>query len=175
MPKKSVDMIHIMCPSRAYLAPAKVMGPIVHPLKVAKTVAVQLLMSGAEVYEYVPASKETIRLTLGNINDDSRYNSLKEPTAEEIPVEPVKQAGVPVVEEPAPVVEPVAEPVVEVVEEVVSATIDNGEDDVVGGLVFSYNEDGTVDESTIVWSKYSKSQKKAIRARINEYNASLNA
>ncbi len=173
MPKKPTEMIHIVCPSRAYLAPAHVMGPIVHPLKVEKTVAVQLLMSGAEVHEYVPASKETIRLTLGNINDESRYNSIKEPIPEEIPVEPIKKTGVPVIEEP--VVEQDVEPTEEVVEEVVSPTIDNGEDDVVGSLVFSYKEDGTVDETTISWGNYSKNQRKAIRARINEYNASLNA
>ena len=54
MPKKVEEMLYILCPSRAYLYPAKIMGPIVHPLKLSKTAVIQLLMSGAEVYEFIP-------------------------------------------------------------------------------------------------------------------------
>lgn len=169
MPKKIEEKLHILCTSRAYLAPAKVMGPIVHPLLVTKSVAVQLLMSGAEVFEYVPESKKTFKLTLGNINNPSRYDAIKEPAPEEIPVEPVERNGVPTI------VTPISEPAPEEGETSTEAapSADVVEEVVVANIVFTYNEDGTVDESGIIWNNYSKNQRKAIRARINEYNASM--
>ena len=189
MPKKIEETIHILCQSRGYLAPAKIMGPIVRPLLVAKSVAVQLLMIGAEVYEYVPKTKQTIKLTLTNINNPDRYKVVAKPT-EETSVTPVMKMGVPKV---APMVEEetqvVAEPVEEIaavevsetsdveevkeVEETVAAPADTDESTSPEDITFTYNEDGTVDESTIVWSNYTKNQRKAIRARINEHNATI--
>ena len=187
MPKKIEEKIYILSPSRAYLAPAKVMGPIVHPMLVTKIVAVNILMNGAELYEYIPKTKDTLKLTLGNINDPNRYAVLnKKNTAETkaIPVEPVTRNGVPNVEksehiqEPIPEVgEKVAEPeqTSNVVDEPVTpvAEVVEPEEDVVAKLVFEYNEDGTVNETVINWGDYTKNQRKAIRVRINEHNASL--
>ena len=193
MPKKVEEKIHILCPSRAFLAPAKVMGPIVHPLQVTKSVAVQLLMSGAEVHEYNPYTKQTIRLTLANIKDDTRYNAIDTTAAvapKEVAVEPIKKMGVPNVQpkEPDEVkVEEVEEeittteeqqmPAVEDItsEESTATTTVTSTSDPVADLVFVYNEDGTVDETNIDWSIYTKNQRKAIRAKINEHNNSLNA
>lgn len=167
MPKKIEEKIHILSPSRAYIAPAKVMGPIVHPLLVDKSVAVKILMSGAELYEYIPKTKKTLKLTLGNINDPNRYDVLNETKNTETkitPVEPVTKSGVPIINKSdIPEKDSVEEETEENPTEV--STIDN--------LVFEYNEDGTVNESKIPWSTYSKNQRKAIRARINEYNASI--
>ena len=53
MPKKIEETLHILTPYRGYIAPAKLMGPIVHPLPVTKSVAVQILMLGAKVFEYM--------------------------------------------------------------------------------------------------------------------------
>ncbi len=182
MPKKIEETLHILCPSRAYLAPAKVMGPIVHPLLVNKSVAVELLMSGAEVYEYIPKTKKTLELTLGNINDPHRYDEVKAPIVhKEIPVTPVKVMGVPTVKvttDTSVVDEPVSTQVEMPVEPVIEAVVTPVEEDQSQkdglNIVFEYNEDGTIDETKIEWSKYSKNQRKDIRAQINEHNSSLN-
>lgn len=195
MPKKVEEKLHILCPSRAYLAPAKIMGPIVHPLQVTKSVAVQLLMSGAEVYEYNPYTKQTMRLTLTNIKNDNRYNAVDTTSTanKEIVVEPVKKMGVPNIqpvqdtnETAEKVEEETTTPTAEVwqmstpedlvsEETEVEATVTTAttNTDVVAELTFEYNEDGTVNETVINWSSYSKNQRKAIRARINEHNATV--
>ena len=128
MPKKFEEKIHILSPTRAYFAPAKVMGPIVHPLLVEKKVAVQILMSGAEVHEYIPQNKKTIKLTLTNINDPHRYDTILPKVVKDAApaIDPVLKHGVPMtgtlnlhpvkpainepkVEEPVIVSEPVVE------------------------------------------------------------------
>ena len=183
MPKKIEEKIHILSPTRAYLAPAKVMGPIVHPLLVDKRVAVQILMNGAEVHEYIPQNKKTIKLTLANINDPKRYeNVIPKVIKEAAPaVEPVKRMGVPNVKPPVePVVETkveeatvASEPTIEPTVEVESAITEEAPQKSIFALTFEYNEDGTVDETKIEWNKYSKNQRKEIRAQINRHNESL--
>ena len=190
MPKKIDEKLHILCPYRGYIAAAKIMGPIVQPLQVYKSAVVQILLSGAEVHEYDPKTKETIKLTLTNINNPNRFGDAKKVPVVATPVEPVEKTGVhvtPVIEElpvaqvsqtPEVETETEAETKVEsdntavvteepVVEE--STTVQAQEDLV----VFEYNEDGTVNETVIDWAKYTKSQRKAIRAQINTHNASL--
>ena len=185
MPKKVEERLHILSPSRGYISPAKIMGPIVHPLNVSKSVAVQILMTGAKLYEYIPETKGTIELTLENINNPHRCDNHIIPTVAE-PVEPVKKSGVPnavtteidtkqepVVEtsestedaEPEKI-EQVVEPVEEVVEETPKANV-------IETITFTYKEDGSIDDSTIDWNSYSKNDRKAIRAHITQYNAAL--
>ena len=200
MPKKIEEKIHILSPSRGYLAAANIMGPIVHPLIVDKSVAAKILMSGAEVYEYIPSTKNTLKLTLGNINDPNRYTALEPKVTEKpfTPVAPVTKTGVPnvtppVVTEPEPeqkqdteeekdIEEPAAEEETEDTatanEEVhaVDVTVTAADETAqvsTDAFVFEYNEDGTIDETNIDWASYSKNQRKEIRAQINAHNASL--
>ena len=180
MPKKIEEKIHILSPTRAYLAPAKVMGPIVHPLLVDKKIAVQILMNGAEVHEFIPQNKKTIKLTLANINDSHRYDGVLPEIVKEVApaVEPVKRMGVPNITPPA---EPVViETVVEesniepVTEDEINPTKEVSQK-LISTVAFEFNEDGTVDETKIEWNKYSKNQRKEIRAQINLHNESLKA
>ena len=195
MPKKIEERIHILSPYRGYLAPANVMGPIVHPLVVDKSIVAKILMSGADVYEYIPQNKKTLKLTLTNLNDPNRYTNPEVKPAETIaaPVAPVTKIGVPAMEEPevkpAEVVEPATEVETETpsVDEVPAAPVEETANSVeveetdatetaqpASAFVFEYNEDGTVNEDKIEWAKYSKNQRKEIRAQINQHNASLN-
>lgn len=182
MPKKIEEKIHVLCPSRAYLAPAKVMGPIVHPLAISKTAAVQILMSGAKLYEYIPKTKKTLELTLGNINDPNRYDEVAPKAVDTTPVvKPTMKVGVPKVETTPAVTEEPIETVaqVEVAPEVVEtpvteeAPVEEVATTEEPLIVFEYNADGTVDETKIEWSKYSKNQRKEIRAQITAHNESL--
>ena len=99
MPKKIEEKLHILSPYRGYLASANIMGPIVHPLVVEKSVVAKILMSGADVYEYLPHNKKTLKLTLTNINDPNRYDELNEKVVDVAPVTvaPVMRTGVPVI------------------------------------------------------------------------------
>lgn len=184
MPKKIEEKIHILSPYRGYLAPVSVMGPIVHPISVNKSIAAKILMSGADVYEYIPSTKKTLKLTLSNINDPNRYADLDNNHEIEAPaaVTPVVKVGVPVKEEP----EDKTEEVLEVFEpdalndEKDTLAEEINEEPTVTETVqtaskfeFEYNEDGTVNESNIEWSKYSKNQRKELRAQINQHNTSL--
>ena len=168
MPKKIEEYLYILSPTRAYLNAVKIMGPIVHPLYVSKKAVTRLLMSGAEVYEYIPKTKNTIKLTLSNINNSNRYNNVETSVEVVPPVETIVKPGVtitpvqPQVETPAPV------ETAEKSSEEVSTTTDSN--DVTSFITFEYNEDGTIDESNIVWTSYTMNQRKAIRAYINANN-----
>ena len=191
MPKKIEEKIHILSPYRGYLAHVNVMGPIVHPLCVDKSVAAKILMNGAELYEYIPSTKKTLKLTLSNINDPNRYAELDKKHVDTFvatAVTPVTKLGVPTITEPEVkheevietvedtiteenVIEEITEPAPEVkVEETVVTTETVRPASV---FEFEYNEDGTVNESNIEWSKYTKNQRKELRAQINQHNASL--
>lgn len=193
MPKKIEEKLHILSPYRGYLAPVNIMGPIVHPLIVEKSAVAKILMSGAEVYEYIPHSKKTLKLTLTNLNNPNRYAELdaKVPEVAPVNVTPVTRTGVPTITEPEVKAEEVVAPVVEestapaeveetatATEEEDTATEEESETETETQqpafvIEFDYKEDGTIDEDKIDWSKYSKNQRKEIRAQINQHNASL--
>ena len=175
MPKKPVEYIHILCNNRAYLEPIKVMGPIVQPLKVSKSAAVQLLMSGATVYEVDIVSKKTLKLSLANINDPKRWSPTAtiKPVITE-PVTPILKPGVPVIqEEKTEDVVPEITPVNEVIDSAEVIVDKENEEMTADNYEFSYLENGLVDETAIPWSNFTKNQKKALRARINEHNATV--
>lgn len=175
MPKKVEEYIYILCPSRAYLAAVGIMGPIVHPLKVKKSAAVNLLMSGAKVYEYIPHDKKTIELTLGNINKPERYDSLKQNTSQTNanPIFPTVKPGVPTKEEKLEQTN-LQDEITPITDEQLTETVLTNEE-VAATVEFTYNEDGTVNEADIKWDDYTRNQKRAIRARIIDHNNALRA
>ena len=175
MPKKIEEKIHILSPYRGYLAPANVMGPIVHPLSVDKSVVAKILMSGADVYEYLPHNKKTLKLTLSNLNDSNRYNEVNhKPTkADNTPVAPVMKIGVPAMTEVEDIKPEIKEETSTNLNPVIEEPIATETTQPASKFIFEYNEDGTVNENKIEWSKYSKNQRKEIRAQIIQYNASL--
>ena len=181
MPKKIDEQIYILSTSRAYLTYIGVMGPIVHPLKVSKSAVVKTIMSGAEVYEFIPKTKKTLKLTLGNINNPDRYEELK--TEEEVAqriITPIEKPGVPV-----KVAEPLKVPDDTPVEKIENNEVSplntepielNSDEEVVTEFTMPefIIEDGKVNESNINWSSYTKSQRREIRAKINEINNNQN-
>lgn len=158
MPKKIDQSLYILSPSRAYLAPLKVMGPIVHPIKASKTSVVQLLLNGTEVFEYFPDSKRTLKLSLTNINDEDRELKAFGDSVVEIepPVDPVTKTGVPKIEN----------------EDVIEEESETQESPSENKYHFEINANGKVDESKITWSKYTKEERQEIRAEINRINKS---
>lgn len=165
MPKKSVqeETLHILCKDRAFLWPLNIMGPVVHPLKVTKKVAVNLLMSGAEIYEYDTVTKMTYKLKLEDLLQKERHKDPEAPFKNDTPVMHQPMVKNTPTAESAVAEENVEEPS----EETSLPTLPPIEE------TLNYLEDGTVDESNIDWSSYSKAQRKALRARINEINAKV--
>lgn len=163
MPKKIDEMMYILSPSRAYLEPIHIMGPIVHPVKISKSNVIKLLMNGTEVHQYYPDSGKTLKLTLRNINDPNRalvaFNESVNPI--EPPVNPVVKTGVKQIND---VKLNNAEESTTVIRD---NTSDNSRTSVIASLPLT--ESGKVDESKIEWQKYSKSERREIRSFIDSH------
>lgn len=174
MPKKVDEMLYILSPSRAYLAPVRIMGPIVHPLKTSRSNVVQMLLNGTEVHQYFPDTKETLKLTLTNIKDTDRYKKAFQnaPTKAENPVipkfkEPITRIVTPEKSETSETKEETSAPKIK--EEEIPTT----EERKFNFIEFEFNEDGTVNETNIPWSKFTKNQRREIRMEITKINDSI--
>lgn len=194
MPKKVEEMMYILSPSRAYLAPVRIMGPIVHPLKTSRSNVVQMLLNGTEVHQYFPDTKETLKLTLTNIKDPDRYKKAFQntPTKTESPVLPqYKEPITKVVKAENPVIPQFKETITKVVtpeknetpeikEETSTPAPETKEEEIPtteekkSNLIeFEFNEDGTVNETNIPWSNFTKNQRREIRMEITKINDSI--
>ena len=194
MPKKVEEMMYILSPSRAYLAPVRIMGPIVHPLKTSRSNVVQMLLNGTEVHQYFPDTKETLKLTLTNIKDPDRYKKAFQntPTKAESPVLPqYKEPITKVVKAENPVIPQFKETITKVVtpeknetpeikEETSTSAPETKEEEIPtteekkSNLIeFEFNEDGTVNETNIPWSNFTKNQRREIRMEITKINDSI--
>lgn len=177
MPKKSEEMMYILSPSRAYLAPLHLMGPIVHPIKTSKSSVVQLLLAGTEVHEYYPKTKRTLQLTLTNINNPDRYNQyFHESTIPvETPVIPQQQKVI--IDESKNIINPVNntnndndnQDNQEYTEIEIPKETPTTETPSIN-INFTLKEDGTVDESAINWASMTKNQRREVRKQINNIN-----
>lgn len=173
MPKKVDEMLYILSPSRAYLAPVRIMGPIVHPLKTSRSNVVQMLLNGTEVHQYFPDTKETLKLTLTNIKDPDRYKKAFQntPIKAESPVlpqykEPITRVVTPEKNETPEIKEETSIP--ETKEEEIPTT-----EEKFNLIEFEFNEDGTVNEDNIPWSNFTKNQRREIRMEITKINDSI--
>ena len=192
MPKKVDEMMYILSPSRAYLAPVRVMGPIVHPLKTSRSNVVQMLLNGTEVHQYFPDTKETLKLTLTNIKDPDRYKKAFQniPIKAESPVLPqYKEPITKVVKAENPVIPQFKETITKVVTpeknetpeikeetsvpEAKEEEIPTTEEEKFNLIEFEFNEDGTVNETNIPWSNFTKNQRREIRMEITKINDSI--
>lgn len=194
MPKKVEEMMYILSPSRAYLAPVRIMGPIVHPLKTSRSNVVQMLLNGTEVHQYFPDTKETLKLTLTNIKDPDRYKKAFQntPIKAESPVLPqYKESITKVVKAENPVIPQFKETITKVVtpeknetpeikEETSTSAPETKEEEIpttkeekFNLIEFEFNEDGTVNETNIPWSNFTKNQRREIRMEISKINDSI--
>ena len=180
MPKKVEEMMYILSPSRAYLAPVRVMGPIVHPLKTSRSNVVQMLLNGTEVHQYFPNTKETLKLTLTNIKDPDRYKKAFQntPIKAENPVipqfkEPITKVVTPEIKEEAPTPAPEIKEEETAAPEAKEEEIPTTEEKKPNLIEFEFNEDGTVNETNIPWSNFTKNQRREIRMEITKINDSI--
>lgn len=178
MPKKVSEPLRIICTDRAYLEPLKVMGPIVHPVCVEKKIVFDLLMRGAHVKEYYPNEKVYLDLTVTNLNDADRFAKAF-PNLNNTPInEPIyrsEKSGVHTDTEIPNNNTPVQDdPISNDSNHAVNVPESNlpvSDADFAKSVNYSYNENGTVNESNINWKEMTKGQRKAVRAEIDRLNA----
>ena len=150
--------IYITTPSKYYLDPLSMYGPINAPLPITISAAKSLLYRGITLFKYDPETKTSERLTLANIN---KPKSLSSNYSNRPMTSTVVKDNTSVIEEGV------------VKSEVVSGVPINTKPFDPSTLNYDYNEDGTIDDNNIPWSNYLKVERKAIRAYIEDYNANL--
>lgn len=184
------EYVYVLVNYQGYLSAIKQFGPIVHPAKVKKSEAISMMLSGAPVVIYDPATKMTYPINADNMN-----NPTKAP--KKIP-EPMKETvlkGAPKVtsdlglseakkepelkpEEQVDLTQVIAEqnlstePIEEVKEEpVVEETHDEPIPKRLVEDAIKDIQNDTLKESDIIWSHYTKSERRQIRAALNAKNS----
>lgn len=184
------EYVYVLVNYQGYLSAIKQFGPIVHPAKVKKSEAISMMLSGAPVIIYDPATKMTYPMNADNMN-----NPTKAP--KKIP-EPMKETvlkGAPKVtsdlglseakkepelkpEEQVDLTQIIAEqnlstePIEEVKEEpVVEETRDEPIPKRLVEDAIKDIQNDTLKESDIIWNHYTKSERRQIRAALNAKNS----
>lgn len=184
------EYVYVLVNYQGYLSAIKQFGPIVHPAKVKKSEAISMMLSGAPVIIYDPATKMTYPMNADNMN-----NPTKAP--KKIP-EPMKETvlkGAPKVtsdlglseakkepelkpEEQVDLTQIIAEqnlstePIEEVKEEpVVEETRDEPSPKRLVENTIKDIQNDTLKESDIIWNHYTKSERRQIRAALNAKNS----
>ena len=184
------EYVYVLVNYQGYLSAIKQFGPIVHPAKVKKSEAISMMLSGAPVVIYDPATKMTYPMNADNMN-----NPTKAP--KKIP-EPMKETvlkGAPKVtsdlglseakkepelkpEEQVDLTQVIAEqnlstePIEEVKEEpVVEETRDEPIPKRLVEDAIKDIQNDTLKESDIIWNHYTKSERRQIRAALNAKNS----
>ena len=181
------EYVYVLVNYQGYLSAIKQFGPIVHPAKVKKSEAIAMMLAGAPVVIYDPATKMTHPLNVDNMNEPTK-------APKKIP-EPMKETilkGAPKVtsdlglseakkepelkpEEQVDLTQVIAEqnlstePVEEVKEEPAEEEIPAPKlliEDVIKDI-----QNDILNESDIVWSNYTKSERRQIRAALNAKNS----
>lgn len=143
------DHIYIRTNYRGFVGPLMQSGPIVNPLMCKISDVIQLIMSGMEIQQYDPKTKQSIILNMDNVWDDAKFSPktkeetlgiansvtpkvitgtpkietsvVEEPKTEETPVE-VKEEVKDVVVDPVVDVPPTADKETVVVENTTNST-----------------------------------------------------
>lgn len=194
------DWIYILSPYRGYLAPIRQFGPIVHPAKVKKSEATALMMAGCPVTVYDPETKKSYPLTFENATKSVKeaLHEIQKPiettvlngapmgagdlgiTERDKPVEPkmkvdlaatIKKVEEAKVEEEMPVVTTgqlttdadISSP------DTVTVSVTTTTTKVPMDELLKNNE---LTEDQVVWSDYTKAERRQIRAHLNALSSS---
>lgn len=177
------EYVYVLVNYQGYLSAIKQFGPIVHPAKVKKSEAIAMMLAGAPVVIYDPATKMTHPLNADNMNEPTK-------APKKIP-EPMKETvlkGAPKVtndlglseakkepelkpEEQVDLTQVIAEqnlstePVAEVRDEPIPKLL---VEDLIKDI-----QNGICTESDVIWNHYTKSERRQIRAALNAKNAAV--
>lgn len=163
----STEYVYILCNYSGYLSEIKQYGPIVHPAKVKKSEAISMMLAGAPVIIYDPATKNSYPLTIGNMNDTTNqvHHSVEKPIEETVLKGAPKGAGnlgLDVDNTPEPKVQINIQEVVDSQAESDVTTDTAPESDYVAP-VSELIENPDLKESDVKWNKYTKSERRQIK------------
>lgn len=164
------EYMYILCNYNGYLHEIKQYGPIVHPAKVKKSEAVAMMIAGAPIVVYDPATKMTYPLTLDTMNNIPVNSQIEKPIEETVLNGAPKGAGDLGISKTIRY-----EPKVQIN---IQDVIDEQKENVEVTPVKEDNHDSKIpvadlitnpelQESDVMWSNYSKSERRQIRAHIN--------
>lgn len=182
------EYVYVLVNYQGYLSAIKQFGPIVHPAKVKKSEAIAMMLAGAPVVIYDPATKMTHPLNADNMNEPTKApKKIPEPMKEtvlkgapkvtndlglsEAKKEPELKSEeqvdlTQVIAEQNLSTEPVAEiPVAEVRDEPIPKLL---VEDLIKDI-----QNGICTESDVIWNHYTKSERRQIRAALNAKNATV--
>lgn len=175
-----------------YLSAIKQHGPIVHPAKVKREEAIALMLAGAPIIVHDPATKMTYPLTMDTMNKTTKEATrvIPEPMTETVLKGAPKGAGDLGLSNPPKQVEPKTTHSLEKIiaeqqaakTEPISETVVNDANDEEGieenpttkisiDEVIENIKAGTMTESDVHWSDYTKAERRQIRAIITEVAA----
>lgn len=184
------EYVYVLVNYQGYLSAIKQFGPIVHPAKVKKSEAIAMMLAGAPVVIYDPATKTSYPMNADNMNEPTKApKKIPEPMKEtvlkgapkatgDLGLSEAKKEPELKPEEQVDLSQVIAEqnlstePVEEVKEEPV---VEEAHDEPTPKLLV---EDAIKDiqndilkESDIVWNNYTKSERRQIRAALNAKNS----
>lgn len=164
------EYMYILCNYNGYLHEIKQYGPIVHPAKVKKSEAVAMMIAGAPIVVYDPATKMTYPLTLDTMNSIPVNTLIEKPIEETVLNGAPKGAGDLGISKAInyePKVQINIQDVINEQNENVDASPakDDTHDDKISVADLINNPE--LQESDVMWSNYSKSERRQIRAHIN--------
>lgn len=182
------EYVYVLVNYQGYLSAIKQFGPIVHPAKVKKSEAISMMLSGAPVVIYDPATKMTYPMNADNMNEPTKApKKIPEPMKETVlkgapkvtsdlglseakkepELKPEEQVDLTqIIAEQNLSTEPVAEiPVAEVRDEPIPKLL---VEDLIKNI-----QNGIYTESDVIWNHYTKSERRQIRAALNAKNAAV--
>ena len=184
------EYVYVLVNYQGYLSAIKQFGPIVHPAKVKKSEAISMMLSGAPVVIYDPATKMTYPMNADNMNEPTKApKKIPEPMKEtvlkgapkvtsDLGLSEVKKEPELKPEEQVDLTQVIAEqnlstePIEEVKEEpVVEETRDEPIPKRLVEDAIKDIQNDTLKESDIIWSQYTKSERRQIRAALNAKNS----
>ena len=182
------EYVYVLVNYQGYLSAIKQFGPIVHPAKVKKSEAISMMLSGAPVVIYDPATKMTYPMNADNMNEPTKApKKIPEPMKETVlkgapkvtsdlglsedkkepELKPEEQVDLTqVIAEQNLSTEPIVEiPVAEVRDEPIPKLL---VEDLIKDI-----QNGIYTESDVIWNHYTKSERRQIRAALNAKNAAV--
>lgn len=182
------EYVYVLVNYQGYLSAIKQFGPIVHPAKVKKSEAIAMMLAGAPVVIYDPATKMTHPLNADNMNEPTKApKKIPEPMKETVlkgapkvtndlglseakkepELKPEEQVDLTqVIAEQNLSTEPVTEiHVAEVRDEPIPKLL---VEDLIKDI-----QNGIYTESDVIWNHYTKSERRQIRAALNAKNAAV--
>lgn len=164
---RPVKKLYIKTPYMGYIAALQMMGPIITPMQVTESQAINMLKSGMRnIIEYNPTTKMTRPLTIINIGKPWENEKDKETTSTPVakaapaaaPQEPTVLTGAPVPPTKEAEVPQAAPEVVET-----------------ASVADQFNANELIDESKVDWNSMTKAQRREMRAKIEAQKAALAA